>query len=110
MRTDRLLLGDILEAIEEVVSTTPDSWDAFDRDKLVRSHVLRNIQIIGEAVSRLSDEIQSRNPSVPWRAIAGMRHAIVHDYFEIDWNEVFRTASNDVPGLKPLVESIVEGL
>ena len=78
MRTDSLLLGDVLEAIDEVLSTTPSARATFDADKLVRSHVVRNIQIIGEAVTRLSAERKARHPEVPWRAIAGMRHVIIH--------------------------------
>jgi uncharacterized protein with HEPN domain len=54
MRTDRLLLQDILEAIEEVLDATPASRESFDANKLVRSHILRHIQIIGEAAWRLS--------------------------------------------------------
>ena len=45
----------------------------------------------------------------PWRAIIGMRHVVVHDYFEIDWDAVYETAVNDVPPLKPLIEEIITG-
>lgn len=100
MRADRLLLQDILESIREIAETTPVNKRNYDRDKLVRSHLVRHIQIIGEAASRLSAELKQANPHVPWRAIAGMRHAIVHDYFEVDWNEVYNTASRDVPALE----------
>lgn len=107
MRTDRILIQDILEAIQEVMDCTPTARGAFDADKFLRSHLLRNIQIIGEASTRLSKEIKEKNPQVPWREITGMRHAIVHDYFEIDWNEVYNTAVGDVPVLKSLFEVIL---
>ena len=110
MRPDRLLLQDILEAISEVIDTTPASRIEFDGNKLVRSHIVRNIQIIGEAVSRLSQPLKVHHPFVPWRLIAGMRHVIVHDYFQIDWNEVYSAARRDVPPLKPLIQTIFASL
>jgi uncharacterized protein with HEPN domain len=100
LRTDRLFLGDILDAIEEIISATPASKAEFDAHKMVRSHIVRNIQIIGEAASRLSKPLKSDHPAVSWRLIAGMRHAIVHDYYKVDWDEVYRTAVADIPPLR----------
>ena len=110
MRPDRLLLEDILDAIDEVLDVTPPSRAEFDGNKLVRSHVLRHIQIVGEAATRLSAEFKERHPEVPWRSIAGMRHAIVHAYFEVDWNEVYGAATRDVPPLKSAIRAIVNSL
>ncbi len=110
MRPDRLLLQDILEAIGEVVDTTPPTRAAFDADKFVRSHLLRHIQIIGEAVWRLSPAIKERHPEVPWKLIAGMRHVLVHDYFEVNWARVYETARDHVPALKPMIQAILASL
>jgi uncharacterized protein with HEPN domain len=66
------------------MDNTPATQVAFDADKFVRSHLLRHIQIIGEASWRLSDSLKGRNPKVPWKGIAGMRHVLVHDYFEVN--------------------------
>jgi len=110
VRPDRLLLEDILEAIDEVIVTTPVTRAEFDGNKFVRSHLVRNIQIIGEAAWRLSRELTEQYPKVPWRLIAGMRHAIVHDYFEIDWNEVYNTATGDIPPLRPQIQELLSAL
>jgi uncharacterized protein with HEPN domain len=110
MRSDRLLLADVLDAIEEVLEVTPASREEFDANKLIQSHVLRHLQIIGEAVSRLSVELKEHHPEVPWRSIAGMRHAIVHAYYEVDWNEVYGAAARDVPPLKSMVRVIMASL
>ena len=110
MRSDHLLLQDILEAIDEVIDTTPAMRGAYDADKFLRSHLLRHIQIIGEAAWRLSATLKERNPQIPWKLIAGMRHVLVHDYFEVNWTRVYDTARDHVPPLKPLIESILASL
>ena len=110
MRPDRLLLQDMLEAIAEVIETTPSAKGDFDADKLVRSHVLRHIQIIGEAAWRISDAIKGNWPQVPWKEIAGMRHVLVHNYFEVNWARVYETARRHVPALKANIEAALASL
>lgn len=110
MRPDRLLLQDMLEAIDEVLATTPPTRAAFDADKFVRSHVLRHSQIIGEAAWRLSPQIKDQNPQVPWKQIAGIRHVLVHDYFEVNWARVYDTARDHIPALKPAIQAIPDFL
>ena len=110
MRPDRLLLQDMLEAVEEVIDTTPSKMAEFDADKLVQSHVLRHIQIIGEAAWRISDAIKDNWPQVPWKKIAGMRHVLVHNYFEVNWTRVYETARDHVPALKSMIEAILADL
>ena len=63
--------------------------------------------IIGEATYRLSTETKTKAPHVPWRRVEGMRHVLVHDYFKIDWNEVYTTARKDIPLLKPQIEDLL---
>ena len=85
-RTDPLLLADILESIEEIIQSMPENREEFDTDKFRASHLLRHIQIVGEAAWRLSAALKQAHPKIPWNLIAGMRHTLVHDYFEVDWN------------------------
>lgn len=110
MRTDRLLLQDILDSIAEVIEATPATDAEFKASKYVQSHVLRHIQIIGEACWRLSATIKDQHPAVPWKKIAGMRHVLVHDYFEVNWTRVYQTARDHVPPLKPRIDSILGSL
>ncbi|HTW95194.1 MAG TPA: HepT-like ribonuclease domain-containing protein [Tepidisphaeraceae bacterium] len=107
MRTDRMLLHDILDAIAEVQDVLPATQHEFDSNKLVSTYVLRHIQIIGEAAWRLSDALKASHSEVPWKGIAGMRHVLVHDYFEVNWQRVYETARDNVPPLKAQIEAIL---
>jgi uncharacterized protein with HEPN domain len=110
MRPDHLLLEDMLEAIHEVIECTPATREAFDADRFRRSHLPRQIQIIGEAVWRLSASLKNKHEAVPWRQIAGMRHALVHDYFEVDWNEVYNVVVREIPALEAPIQAILNSL
>jgi uncharacterized protein with HEPN domain len=110
MRTPRLLLQDILDAIAEIERYTPATPEAFDADPPVQSHVVRHIAIIGEAASHLPTPVREAHPNVPWREIVDMRNIVVHVYHGINWRRVYDTARKDVPALKPQIESILASL
>ncbi|HTV48059.1 MAG TPA: HepT-like ribonuclease domain-containing protein [Phycisphaerae bacterium] len=84
MRTSRLLLQDILEAIAEIERYTPDTLEKFNADAPVQSHIVRHIAIIGEAASRLPRVLRDAHPDVPWREIIDMRNIVVHVYHGIN--------------------------
>ena len=65
-----------------------------------------HLQVIGEAVTQLSDEFRSQYPDLPWRAIAAMRNALVHAYFRVDLDEVWNVVKNDLPSLKARLQGI----
>lgn len=71
MRADRDRLTDVLEAIERIERHTSGGREVFDADELVQVWVVRHLQIIGEAVSHLSQELHTQYPDVPWRSIIG---------------------------------------
>ena len=110
MRSDHLLLEDILDAIDEIRRYLPADRDAFDSDRPLQSHIYRHIMIVGEAAYRLSTTLKERHPETPWRLIEGMRHVLVHDYFQVDWDEVYRTAAHDIPKLQPQIQDIADRL
>lgn len=110
MRPDSQLLKDVLEAIAVVEQYTPGSEDEFNQNPPVQSHVLRHVQIIGEASARLSRNVKDQNPHIPWKQIIGMRNITIHAYSSINWRRVYPTARDDVPLLKPQIEAVLASL
>lgn len=83
--------------IEEIVSR---GREAFDADHILQAALTHNIQVIGEAAVQLSDEARAQHPNVPWSEIVGMRNIVVHRYFDVDLDMVWRTAEIAIPDLK----------
>lgn len=110
MRNDRLLLEDIREAIAILRRYTPPQRSAFDADPPLQSHLLRHIQIIGEAAWRVSDALKRAHAEVPWKRIAAMRHVLVHDYFRVDLDQVWTVATIHIPVLQRQIEAILGSL
>ena len=81
---DRLYLVHATSAIDAARSFTVDGRDAFMADLKTQSAVIRQIEIVGEAVKRLSEEAKAAEPEVPWRLIAGTRDRLIHGYFQVD--------------------------
>lgn len=82
----------------------------FDDNYLLQSAVFRQFEIIGEAASRLSSDVKAQHKEVNWQEVIGMRHKMIHDYFEVSIDIVWNTAKNDLPLLKIQIENILKKL
>lgn len=103
------LLSDVLDSARSIRTYLDGvSHGAFLSDAEKQDAVLRRFEIIGEAASRLAPETQSRFPSLPFRAMRGMRNIIAHDYGEVDLDLVWKTATADLPGLIEILERYFE--
>ena len=108
-RRDLHYLIDILEAGEHIAAYISDLYyEDFLESLMVQDAVLRNLQIIGEAVKRLSPELKAEHPDLPWREMAGLRDRIVHDYFGINHEIVWSVISEEIPALIPRIEAIAD--
>ncbi len=70
--------------------------------------MVRHLQIIGEAASRLSDDARSRQPDMPWRKIIGMRHVLVHGYFDVDLDLVWSVVEHELAALRSVIAVMVD--
>lgn len=108
MRRDDVTLLDIARSARLVLEFTHAMTVAeFEADLKTQSAVLHQLLILGEAVKRLSSEFRGSHGAVPWRAVAGMRDKLIHEYDEVDLQEVWRTIEIDIPNLLKHVEPLL---
>lgn len=108
-RKPDVYLQDILESIGHIQHFLEGvSEDEFYKNVEKQDAVLRRLEIIGEAVKHLSDEIREDHPDIPWRQITGMRDIIIHEYFGITLEMVWIVATEDILDLKTKVEEIID--
>lgn len=106
MRNDRACLLDILDAIagiEKYLSTR----ESFDSDERTQAWMVSRLQIIGEASRHLSRDFRDRHSEVPWRLVIGMRHHLVHGYFDVDPDIVWAAISERIPELKAQIDVVM---
>ena len=82
--------------------------DDVKQNKMLRHALAYNVQIVGEAAYHLSKEFKSQHPETEWRYIEGMRHVLVHDYYQVDVEELWNVAQNDIPALYSQIESYLK--
>jgi len=108
-KEDTAYLKHILDAITRIEEYIVGiEYEDFIENHLVQDGVIRQIEIIGEATKRISDEIKKKHLGIPWKDMAGMRDKLIHDYLGVDIDAVWDTVENDIPILKSKLKDIIE--
>lgn len=107
MKDDRVYLGHIRDAINDIEQYTAGGRDAFMADRMQQDAVIRKFEIIGEAVKHLSKVTTQRRPDIEWRRIAGMRDRLTHDYLGVDLVLVWTAIERDISKLRSAVETLL---
>jgi uncharacterized protein with HEPN domain len=107
-RDERLYLDDIVRAIDRILEYTADGRDAFFADSRTQDAVIRNLEVIGEAIRGVSPATRARHPAVPWKQIAGTRDRVIHGYFTVDLEIVWEIVEKELAELRRLVAAMVE--
>ena len=110
MKSDRIYILHIRDAIARILEYTREGRDAFFARPMVQDAVVRNVEIIGEAVKNLSEPLKSSHAKVPWKRIAGMRDKMIHEYFGVNLQLVWEVVERDLSEFGAVVESILQGL
>lgn len=96
---------DAIVKIEDYLKRTDSS--NFKQDELIQDGIIRQLEIIGEAVRKLTPEFRDDHPDIPWKDIAGTRDRLIHGYAVVDLDAVWKTVIQDVPELKQAVEKVL---
>ncbi len=105
--SDLDLLDDILICVEKIQSYINGiTYEQFIDDLKTQDAVIRNIEVIGEAAKHLSDNLRLKYSDIPWKEIVGTRDRLIHGYFGVNIDIVWRIATVDIPKLKPRIEKM----
>jgi uncharacterized protein with HEPN domain len=107
----KLYIEDIKTSIYKIEKYTHDSnFEKFSNDDQLIDAVVRNLIIIGEAVKNIPKEIKTKNPDVAWNEIKGMRNKVVHEYFGIDEEILWKTIQDDLPIFKKQITKLLKSI
>ena len=110
-RSYRVYINDILDSIKKIESYIINmTYKDFIKDNLVKDAVLRNLEVIGEAAKNIPDELREEYSEVPWKRIIGLRNIVIHEYFGIDFENICKIITENIPETKPYIEQILEKL
>ena len=108
-REVKLYLTDIVESIGKIESYSKDlAFVDFVKDMMTIDAIVRNLSIIGEAVKNIPDEMKKRYSAISWHEITGMRNKVVHEYFAVDEEILWKTVKEDLPIVKKQIQEILE--
>lgn len=83
-------------------------FEDFVKDNKTKDAIIRNLEVIGEAVSKLPDSFKEEYPNIPWRRIIAMRNRIIHEYFGLKVDVIWRVATEDIDELCEALQEILE--
>jgi len=105
-------INDIFDSIGEIESFTGAMlFEEFEKDKKTINAVVRSLEVIGEAAKKIPGSMRNKYPRIPWKKMTGMRDKLIHEYFGVNKEILWKTAKDELPLLKFLIQDMLkEGL
>jgi uncharacterized protein with HEPN domain len=104
-------IEDIAHAVDKIENYTKDmDYEEFSENEMVIDAVIRNFEVIGEAVNNIPDEIKGKYPDVEWSEAVGFRNVLIHNYFGLDIESVWDTIKGNIPGLKKNIKKTLKSV
>jgi uncharacterized protein with HEPN domain len=108
MKSDRVYLLHIRDAIQLIQEYTKDGREEFMAVRMIQDAVIRNIEVIGEAVKNISSDVKKQNHEIQWKRIAGMRDKLIHEYFGVNLLLVWEVVERELPEFKKSISKILQ--
>jgi uncharacterized protein with HEPN domain len=106
-RDERLYLTDIRDSVEKILRYTSGGREEFFADPMRQDAVVRNLEVMGEAVRKVSDETREAHPEIPWRQMAATRDRVIHGYFTVDLEIVWEIVETELPRLRETLKGVL---
>lgn len=108
-RDDLIYVEDMLLRVRRVLRKTESvTWERFERDDDLHDIAERGISVVGEAACKVSEPFRETHPEIPWTEVTGIRHKIVHDYFEVNYTILWSVIREELPALERLLADALE--
>lgn len=106
-RSDAYLLDMLMAAREARRFAVSLTFPEFEQNRMAQLAILKSVEVVGEAASRVSAQVRAEHPEIPWSKIIGMRNRLVHGYFSVRLERVWDTVKQDIPRLISQLEPLV---
>lgn len=108
-RNTIIFIKDILKSIESIEEFVQGlKYEDFKNDDKTASAVVRKLEIIGEATKNIPENIKKKYEKLNWRGMAGMRDKLIHEYFGVDIEILWKVVKEDIPTIKPFIQKILQ--
>lgn len=111
VREIRDFLNDIFNECIYLINRTQNlNYEKFAENEDLKKAFTRSLEVIGEAAKHIPQNIRKKYPQIPWKTIAGIRNKVIHEYFGVIYERIWKTVKEDIPELKVQVEKMIKGL
>ncbi len=108
---DLIRLGHMIRAIDKIDKYTSDIiFEQFEENEMIQDAVFKNLEIIGEAAYKISAQLKKEHGIIEWKKVEGLRHKLVHDYYQIDLKIIWYTKEKSLPILKNNLETVMSSI
>jgi uncharacterized protein with HEPN domain len=106
-----LFFEDTIDAMNKIESYIKDlDYNSFCQNNMIIDAVVRNLEIIGEAIKNIPENIITNYPEIPWKRMIGLRNIVIHAYFGIDLENIWKIITENIPEVKPEIIQILNNL